>query len=83
MATRVKVFVLAFIKLYIIKTLRWISFIFGMMVVTGLKFYSAPSLGPELEDKVTDLEFSYKSQFLQVNIAILSRPFNEFHIYMA
>ena len=36
---RVKVFVLKFIRPHILKTLRWISFIFGMMVDIGLKFY--------------------------------------------
>ena len=40
---RVKVFVLMFIRPHILKTLWWISFIFGMMVEIGLKFLSAPS----------------------------------------
>ena len=40
---RVKVFVLKFIRPHILKTLWWISFIFGMMVDIGLKFLSAPS----------------------------------------
>ena len=35
----VKVFVLKFIRPHILKTLRWISFIFGMMVDIGLKFF--------------------------------------------
>ena len=41
--TRVKVFASKFIRHYIIKTLYGISFIFGMMVDIGLKFYSVPS----------------------------------------
>ena len=41
---RVKVFALKFIRLHILKTLWWISFLFGMMVDIGLKFISAPSL---------------------------------------
>ena len=40
---RVKVFALKFIRPHILKTLWWISFIFGMMVDIGLKFISAPS----------------------------------------
>ena len=40
---RVKVFALKFIRPHILKTLWWISFIFGMMVDIGLKFLSAPS----------------------------------------
>ena len=40
---RVKVFALKFIRPRILKTLWWISFIFGMMVDLGLKFLSAPS----------------------------------------
>ena len=40
---RVKVFGLKFIRPHILKTLWWISFIFGMMVDIGLKFLSAPS----------------------------------------
>ena len=40
---RVKVLGLKFIRPHILKTLRWISFIFGMMVDIGLKFLSAPS----------------------------------------
>ena len=40
---RVKVIALKFIRPHILKTLRWISFIFGMMVDIGLKFLSAPS----------------------------------------
>ena len=40
---RVKVFALKFIRPQILKTLWWISFIFGMMVDIGLKFLSAPS----------------------------------------
>ena len=40
---RVRVFVLKFIRPHILKTLWWISFIFGMMVDIGLKFLSAPS----------------------------------------
>ena len=40
--TRVKVFVPKFIRPYIIKTLWWISFLFGMMVDLGLKFYWLP-----------------------------------------
>ena len=40
---RVKVFTLKFIRPPILKTLWWISFIFGMMVDIGLKFLSAPS----------------------------------------
>ena len=40
---RVKVFALKFIRPHILKTLRWISFIFGLMVDIGLKFLSAPS----------------------------------------
>ena len=39
----VKVFALKFIRPHILETLWWISFIFGMMVDTGLKFLSAPS----------------------------------------
>ena len=39
-----KFFALKFIRPHILKTLRWISFIFGMMVDIGLKFLSAPSL---------------------------------------
>ena len=39
----IKVFALKFIRPNILKTLWWISFIFGMMVDTGLKFLSAPS----------------------------------------
>ena len=38
---RVKVFALKFIRPHILKTLWWISFIFGMMVHIGLKFLSA------------------------------------------
>ena len=40
---RVKVFALKFIGPHILKTLWWISFIFGMIVDIGLKFLSAPS----------------------------------------
>ena len=40
---RVKGFALKFIRPHILKTLWWISFIFGMMVDIGLKFLSAPS----------------------------------------
>ena len=40
---RVKIFALKFIRRHILKTLWWISFIFGMMVDIGLKFLSAPS----------------------------------------
>ena len=40
---RVKVFALKFIRPDILKTLWWISFIFGLMVDIGLKFLSAPS----------------------------------------
>ena len=40
---RVKVFALKFIRPHILKTLWWISFIFGMMIDIGLKFLSAPS----------------------------------------
>ena len=40
---RVKVFALKFIRPHILKTLWWISSIFGMMVDIGLKFLSAPS----------------------------------------
>ena len=40
---RVKVFALKFIRPHILKTLWWMSFIFGMMVDIGLKFLSAPS----------------------------------------
>ena len=40
---RVKVFALKFIRPHILKTLWWISFIFGMMVDIGLKFLSAAS----------------------------------------
>ena len=40
---RVKVFALKFIRPHILKTLWWISFIFGMMVDIGLKFLSTPS----------------------------------------
>ena len=40
---RVKVFALKFTRPHILKTLWWISFIFGMMVDIGLKFLSAPS----------------------------------------
>ena len=40
---KVKVFALKFIRLHILKTLWWISFIFGMMVDIGLKFLSALS----------------------------------------
>ena len=40
---RVKVFALKFIRPHILKTLWWISFIFGIMVDIGLKFLSAPS----------------------------------------
>ena len=36
---RVKVFALKFIRPHILKTLWWISFIFGMMVDIGLKFF--------------------------------------------
>ena len=39
----VKVFTLKFIRPHTLKTLWWISFIFGMMVDIGLKFLSAPS----------------------------------------
>ena len=39
----VEVFALKFIRPHILKTLWWISFIFGMMVDIGLKFLSAPS----------------------------------------
>ena len=56
---RVKVFALKFIRPHILKTFRWISFIFGMMVDIGLKFLSAPSPPQgDLGVKVTDLEFS-------------------------
>ena len=43
-----------------------------------------PILGPDLEVKVMDLGFSYKSQNFctEVYIAILSRPFNKFHVYI-
>ena len=40
---RVKVFALKFIRPHILKTLRWISFIFGLMVDIGLKVLLAPS----------------------------------------
>ena len=40
---RVNVFALKFIRPHILKTLWWISFIFGMMVGIGQKFLSAPS----------------------------------------
>ena len=68
--TRVKAFVLKFIRPYIIKTLCWISFILGMMVDISLKFYSVPSTpGPDLEVKVMDLEFLYKSHnFLHLSL---------------
>ena len=36
---RVKVFALKFIRPHILKILRWISFIFGLMVDIGLKFF--------------------------------------------
>ena len=56
---RVKVFALKLIRPHILKTLRWISFIFGMMVDIGLKFLSAPSPSRgDLGVKVTDLEVS-------------------------
>ena len=44
-----------------------------------------PTLGPDLGVMITDLEFSYKSQNFctEVYIAILSRPLNEFHFYLA
>ena len=52
---RVKVFALKFIRPHILKTLRWISFIFGMMVDIGLKFYQHhPHPGDDLGDKVTE-----------------------------
>ena len=40
---RVRVLAFKFIRPHILKTLWWISFIFGMMVDIGLKFLSAPS----------------------------------------
>ena len=68
--TRVKAFALKFIRPYIIKTLCWISFILGMMVDISLKFYSVPSTpGPDLEVKVMNLEFLYKSHnFLHLSL---------------
>ena len=36
-------FCVKFIRPHILKTLRWISFIFGLVVDIGLKFLSAPS----------------------------------------
>ena len=42
-----------------------------------------PTLDCDLEVKVTDLEFSYKSQNVCINlvyIAVSSRPFDEFHL---
>ena len=61
--TRVKVFASKFRRHYIIKTLWWISFIFGMVVDIGQKFFSVPPHpGPDLEVKIMDLEFSYKSK---------------------
>ena len=56
---RVKVFALKFIRPHILKILLWISFIFGMIVDIGLKFYQHhPHPGNDLGVKVTDLEFS-------------------------
>ena len=64
------VFAFPFVRSYvrtrphILKTLRWISFIFGMMVDIGLKFLSAPSpSGGDLWVKVKDLELKKKSKF--------------------
>ena len=51
-------------------TFWWISFILGMMVDVGLKFFlreiSVPGHDPEV--KVTDLEFSYKSQTFCIKV---------------
>ena len=46
---------------------------------------SIPTWGCDLEVKVTDLDFSYKSQnvWIQVYIAISSGPLDEFHLYLA
>ena len=60
--TRVKIFASKFIRPYMIKTLHWISFIFGMKVNTGLMFYAVPTSCSDLDVSVTDLEFSNKSQ---------------------
>ena len=54
---RVKIFALKFIRPHILKTLWWISFIFGMMVDIALKFLLAPSpsWGWPLERSTIDL----------------------------
>ena len=52
-----KSFTLKFLGPHYFQTLRWIWFIFGMMIDTGPKFYSVPSTPMhDLKVKVTDLE---------------------------
>ena len=59
--TNLKKFILKFFKSSYIQTLQWILFIFGMMIDTGPKFYSAMppahAHGPKV--KVKNLEIIY------------------------
>ena len=64
--TLVDTFASKFIRPYIIKTLWWILSVYGMMLDTGLKFYSAPSpnWGLTLRSRSQTLNFHIKVKII-------------------
>ena len=81
---RVKVFALKFIRPHILKTLWWISFIFGMIVDIGLKFLSAPSPPRGWPWGQGHRIFVKKSQrFLCLSLySYIIKTLEEFHLYL-
>ena len=82
---RVKVFTLKFIRPHILKTLWWISFIFGMMVDIGLKFLLAPSpsRGWSLGQGHGLPIFIKMSKFLCLSFySCIIKTLVEFHLYL-
>ena len=59
--TDLKVLYQSFLRAHIFQTIRWILFIFDMMIDTGPKFYSAipPAHSHDIRIKVKNLEILY------------------------
>ena len=79
---RVKVFALKFIRPHILKTLWWISFIFGMMVDIGRKFLSAlspPRGWPWGQGHGLRI---FIKKFFCVLYSYIIKTLEEFHLYL-
>ena len=87
MDTRVKVFALKFIRHFIVKPplLDFIYIWHDGRYRDEVLLSAITTVGHDLVIKVRDLEFSDKIQNFcnKVYIAILSRLYNEFHVYLA